>query len=76
MRQPKYAMGEAVSVLLLVENRQAEVQFKTERDGVVCGVGYDPKCGTTGWPWYQYRVLITGANNAISVTEDEITSYE
>jgi hypothetical protein len=72
MRQPKFEMGAGVTIPLEVSHHKAEFSTTIRVPGTVAGVRYDPKCGTTGWPWYEYTVLPTGGNNAVSVREADV----
>jgi len=73
MRQPKFKMGANVTIPLAVSHTNAGFVKTISVQGVVAGVGYDPKCGTDGRPWYNYAVLPLGGSSAVTVCESDVT---
>ena len=73
MRQPKYKLGETVVIPLELKHSYSGYTKIQKVPGVVIGVSYNPREGTTGWPFYTYRVVPMGASSSIQVDEKGIS---
>lgn len=75
MCQPKYSLGQLVSIPVIMENKKADISIQIYLNGIIREISYFPiekdihECHDL----YFYGVLLDNAINTISVKEEEIT---
>ncbi len=78
MKQPKFKMGERITVSIQFTNPDIKDCVSVDCGGVVCGVIFDPANSSFGAPFFDYYIRLDGqiGNNNYRAHEKEISTEE